>query len=179
MHSLSVCSLGSPEQTAINLFVASLCVYHYAEFIVTAYFHPEAVSWNSNANTGFLINHSKEYTFAVLIAFVEALVKAYLGIVPSFIALAGLACGGVLVLIGHFFRIGSEVTAGANFTHVISSDQQANHVLVTWGVYRLCRHPGYFGWAIWSIGTQLMLCNPVSLCLYIKASKMFFSSRLE
>ena len=31
------------------------------------------------------------------------------------------------------------------------------------GTCRYCRHPGYFGWFVWVIGTQLLLMNP--LCL--------------
>lgn len=34
-------------------------------------------------------------------------------------------------------------------------------MLVTRGVYRLCRHPGYLGWYAWAVGTQLLLCNPI------------------
>ena len=28
---------------------------------------------------------------------------------------------------------------------------------------RYCRHPGYLGWFVWAVGTQLLLVNP--LCL--------------
>lgn len=179
IKALSFFSTEHLESSAMSLFIASLCVYHFAEFIVTAYYHPEAVSWNSEIYAGFLINHSKEYGFAIAIALVEGFVKMKLGFMPNIIAKMCLYFGGCLAVIGHIFRIGSEVTAGANFTHVISSNQKPNHVLVTWGVYSLCRHPGYFGWAIWSIGTQVMLCNPISVCLYVYASKVFFSERVE
>ena len=28
-------------------------------------------------------------------------------------------------------------------------------------LFRYCRHPGYFGWFVWVLGTQLVLVNPV------------------
>ena len=34
---------------------------------------------------------------------------------------------------------------------------------MTDGVYAWFRHPSYVGWLYWSVGTQLILCNPVSL----------------
>ena len=28
---------------------------------------------------------------------------------------------------------------------------------------RFVRHPGYLGWFIWAVGTQVLLCNPLSM----------------
>lgn len=33
--------------------------------------------------------------------------------------------------------------------------------MVTSGMYTYLRHPGYFGWFLWSVGTQVLLCNPI------------------
>lgn len=27
---------------------------------------------------------------------------------------------------------------------------------------RYVRHPGYLGWLLWAVGTQVLLCNPVT-----------------
>jgi protein-S-isoprenylcysteine O-methyltransferase Ste14 len=43
---------------------------------------------------------------------------------------------------------------------------------------RVLRHPAYFGWFYWSIGTQLLLCNPLCFLAYIAASWSFFSKRI-
>lgn len=40
------------------------------------------------------------------------------------------------------------------------------------------RHPAYFGWFWWSIGTQMLLCNPVCIVVYAAASWRFFSQRI-
>ena len=37
------------------------------------------------------------------------------------------------------------------------------HQLVTAGIANVLRHPAYFGWFYWSIGTQILLCNPCAL----------------
>jgi hypothetical protein len=53
-----------------------------------------------------------------------------------------------------------QVTAGPSFTHVIRHERQQGHHLVTHGIYHVVRHPGYLGWFVWSVGTQILLCNP-------------------
>ena len=55
---------------------------------------------------------------------------------------------------------------------------KTEHALVTHGVYRLLRHPSYFGWFWWSVATQLVLGNPVCLVGYTLASWDFFRTRI-
>jgi protein-S-isoprenylcysteine O-methyltransferase len=40
------------------------------------------------------------------------------------------------------------------------------------------RHPAYFGWFYWSVGTQLLLCNPVCSAGYLLAAWSFFRDRI-
>ena len=49
---------------------------------------------------------------------------------------------------------------------------------MTGGVYAWCRHPSYVGWFLWSVGTQLVLGNPVCFLLYGWASFAFFKERI-
>ena len=44
--------------------------------------------------------------------------------------------------------------------------------------FSVCRHPSYAGWFWWSIGTQLLLCNPVCTLVYAAASYRFFAGRI-
>ena len=44
--------------------------------------------------------------------------------------------------------------------------------------YGILRHPSYVGFFYWSIGTQLILCNPVSTILYAVAAWTFFRYRI-
>jgi len=44
--------------------------------------------------------------------------------------------------------------------------------------YQYLRHPSYFGFYYWSIGTQLVLGNFISAILFAIASWMFFHRRI-
>ena len=57
-------------------------------------------------------------------------------------------------------------------------EREDSHKLVTSGVYSVLRHPSYFGWFYWSVGTQLLLCNPLSTVAYTIASWSFFNQRI-
>ena len=85
--------------------------------------------------------------------------------------------GLVLVLAGEAMRKAAIVTAGHNFTHIVQVTRRARHALVTRGIYKHVRHPGYLGWLFWAVGTQLLLSNPlctvvfaalVRLCLHVR-----------
>ena len=69
-------------------------------------------------------------------------------------------------------------TARSNFSHIIVTEQEGNHQLVTTGVYSVSRHPSYLGWFCWSIGTQLLLCNPFCVVAYAVAAISFFRERV-
>ncbi len=43
---------------------------------------------------------------------------------------------------------------------------------------RYLRHPSYFGWFWWSIGTQVLLCNPVCSVGFACAAWYFFNERI-
>lgn len=81
-------------------------------------------------------------------------------------------------VLGWGLRVAALFTARANFTHLVAYQKRATHELVTVGVYRLCRHPGYVGWFLWSVSTQLVLANPVCFMLYAFASWRFFKGRI-
>jgi protein-S-isoprenylcysteine O-methyltransferase len=67
---------------------------------------------------------------------------------------------------------------GSNFTHLVQFSKSSTHELVTGGVYRVARHPGYMGWFWWSIGTQMVLQNPLCVCAYAYAGHTFFAERI-
>merc|ERR1711862_667253 len=79
---------------------------------------------------------------------------------------------------GWALRAAALFTAQSNFTHLVQSRKRQSHVLVTAGVYRICRHPGYLGWFMWSVSTQLVLGNPVCLVLYAMVAWKFFAGRI-
>ena len=70
------------------------------------------------------------------------------------------------------------LTAGSNFDHLIRTHREDKHQLVTSGIYAVFRHPSYVGWFYWSIGTQIVLCNPLCIIAYTFASWRFFHERV-
>ena len=86
--------------------------------------------------------------------------------------------GLVMVVIGEIIRKLAIITAGRAFTHLIKIYHEEHHDLVTHGVYGYFRHPGYCGFLIWSIGTQVMLCNPVSTFAFAIVVWSFFAKRI-
>ena len=69
--------------------------------------------------------------------------------------------------------------AASNFSHQISQNKKPEHQLVKHGVYSITRHPSYFGFFYWSIGTQILLGNPVSACLFAVVLWRFFDKRIQ
>ena len=74
--------------------------------------------------------------------------------------------GLAMVVAGDALRKTAEITARHNFTHKIMTRRRAEHVVVRRGVYRHVRHPGYLGWFVWSVGTQVLLCNPACVVAF-------------
>ena len=157
----------------IGLYLTALSVFHFSEFFVTAVFNNTTLSLDS-----FILNHSQEYHIAVVLSFSEFFIECWL--FPSFkhpgvISLAGFLC----MLTGELLRKTAMAQAGTNFNHHVQHQKAADHQLVTTGVYALSRHPSYVGWFAWSVGTQIMLLNPVCLCGFAVASWRFFNDRIE
>ena len=154
------------------IWIASLCVFHLLEFILTARMQPNLVTIDS-----FLLNHSREYHIALCAAASEYWLERLL--VPHlkgsmFLFFLGLAMVGG----GQAIRSLAMYTAGSNFTHQVADEHATGHILVKGGIYSLLRHPAYFGWFWWSIGSQVLLGNPICLVLYSIASWSFFANRI-
>ncbi|EPY86049.1 putative G-protein coupled receptor 153 [Camelus ferus] len=89
------------------------------------------------------------------------------------------ATGLLMVVFGECLRKAAMFTAGSNFNHVVQNEKSETHTLVTRGVYAWFRHPSYVGWFYWSIGTQVMLCNPICGVSYALTVWRFFRDRTE
>lgn len=155
-----------------GMYAMSLAFFHISEYIVTALFNPSSLSVDS-----FLVNHSMEYAVAAIASWLEYWIELYF--------FPGLKSVHVISLIGLVLMIGGEqlrklsmFTAASNFTHMVQYRKRQNHVLIKSGVYSIFRHPSYVGWFYWSIGSQLLLCNPVCVVGYAMASWRFFSERI-
>ncbi|XP_028849642.1 protein-S-isoprenylcysteine O-methyltransferase [Denticeps clupeoides] len=168
-----IISFAETTWTHFGWYMCSLSFFHYSEYLVTAIINPRSLSLDS-----FLINHSVEYTVAAVSSWLEFTLEKLL--LPDLKQLPWLSLMGMLMVVGgEFLRKSAMLTAGSNFNHIVQNEKAQTHVLVTSGVYSLFRHPSYVGWFYWSIGTQVILCNPVCLLGYTLASWRFFRERVE
>lgn len=87
--------------------------------------------------------------------------------------------GFALIIIGQIFRSLAMATAGTNFNHKVQRKRAIGHQLVTTGIYGVLRHPSYFGFFWWAIGTQLLVGNAVCLAGYAFVLWRFFSRRIQ
>ncbi len=96
------------------LYVTSLALFHFMEFLSTALYKPETVTYDS-----FVINHSKEYTMAALAAWGEFWLELWL--LPGLKTRGSftLLLGGLLLVGGQACRIVAMHTARSHFSHTI------------------------------------------------------------
>lgn len=71
------------------------------------------------------------------------------------------------------------VHAGSNFNHLVQMKKKEGHFLVTDGVYGWLRHPSYFGFFWWGLGTQVVMGNVGCLAGYAVVLWRFFRLRIE
>ena len=158
--------------TTLGLYMMGMAVFHFSEFHLTAIYNSGTLCFDS-----FLLNHSREYGIAAVVSWVEYLVE-YI-IYPDMKSLSLFSLLGLILVVGgELMRKAAMITAGSNFTHEVAHRKRHNHELVTTGLYGWVRHPSYMGWFYWSVGTQLLLCNPVCTICYAIASWRFFKGRI-
>ncbi|CAE1299531.1 ICMT [Acanthosepion pharaonis] len=153
-------------------YIMALSFFHWSEYFITALTNPRSLSLES-----FLLDHSREYKLAAVSSWAEFMLEWYCfsGLKQiRWLSMIGL----IMVVGGEILRKCSMYTARANFNHYIQHVKQDGHTLVTYGVYSLFRHPAYVGWFYWSIGTQLILCNPLCLVGYTVVTWRFFRERI-
>ena len=155
-----------------SIYVGLLSTFHFLEFFSTAMWQPKTLCYDS-----FVVNHSRNYTLAIIASFVEYWTQQYF--FPSYKHnLVIISIGLTVVILGQFIRTVAMWTCGRHFSHQIMMQRTEEHQLVTQGIYSVLRHPSYFGWFYWSVGTQLLLCNPLCTLFYALTSWKFFNSRI-
>ncbi|PPD93064.1 hypothetical protein GOBAR_DD09996 [Gossypium barbadense] len=144
----------------LSQFLLAILFFHSSEYILAA-----AIHGMSNVNVKSLLV-SKEYVLAMVFALLEYFFELLL--------FPGLKEH----LLGEIVRKLAIVTAGRSFTHLIRVYHEDHHKLVTSGVYAFVRHPSYCGFLIWSVGTQIMLCNPIATVGFAVVVWRFFVARI-
>ena len=160
----------------LPLNIILLCTFHFLEFYITAKYNPLQVTTNS-----YILKNGSEYTLATAISITECLFNTYVVNINEKIGLKlkmTIFIGLLLAFVGQYFRSNAMITCGSSFNHTVQHEKQQNHVLVTDGVYKISRHPSYFGFFYWSIGCQLMCLNFVSFFLFTFILWNFFNKRI-
>ncbi|KAF3895268.1 Protein-S-isoprenylcysteine O-methyltransferase [Trichophyton interdigitale] len=163
-------------------FITCLAVFHFLEFYITA-----AYSTSFATVSAFLLSsNGAAYNIAHSSAMAECLLS-HLLFPGGYLEWTSMLFGGVrvqvfvglmMVLVGQIIRSFAMVQAGSNFTHTVQTQRRDEHVLVKSGLYSILRHPSYFGFFWWGLGTQLVLGNFVCFIGYALVLWKFFSSRI-
>lgn len=166
-------SLANNTLFPLYLYSFNSAIFFTAEYLWSALFHPQNLDFHS-----FLIyTHSSQLHIAIVSCIVEYIIE--LKLYPKMKLFSTVNCIGLGVVLGcQLLRTAAEFTAGTNFNHKVQIVKQSDHVLVTHGVYSMLRHPAYFAFFYWSIGSQLLLGNPVCTVAYAVVSWRFFKNRI-
>ncbi|KAL6329678.1 hypothetical protein AAG906_026415 [Vitis piasezkii] len=145
--------------------------FHSSEYVIAVNIHGR-----SNVTLKSLLI-SKAYLLAMVCSLLEYFAEIVL--FPGLKEIWWISNSGLaMVVIGEIIRKTAILTAGRSFTHLIKVYHEEDHKLVTHGIYRYIRHPGYSGFLIWSVGTQIMLCNPISTIAFAIIVWHFFYKRI-
>lgn len=158
------------------LFIGTLSVFHFLEFYTTAAYNTPIAFVSS-----FLLTNGDQYRQAHTMALIETCITSYF--FPSWQARVHppgiVAIGIVMIAMGQTVRSTAMAQAGTNFNHTVQSRKNDGHELVTRGLYAYFRHPSYFGFFWWGIGTQVMLGNTVCFLAYAGILWYFFMKRIS
>ncbi|KAF2187247.1 ICMT-domain-containing protein [Zopfia rhizophila CBS 207.26] len=157
-------------------FVATLCVFHFLEFWTTAEYNTPLAFVSS-----YLLTNGDRYRQAHTVALVETIITSYFfpnwqaRVNPPAVIFLGLK----MIIVGQAVRSLAMIQAGTNFNHQVQSRKNEGHELVTTGLYSILRHPSYFGFFWWGLGTQVVLGNSISFAGYAVVLWYFFATRIR
>lgn len=157
---------------SFGMYVVFLSFFHWSEYMAIAWCSPQSLSIDS-----FILNHSVHYMVAAMASWLEFFVETYY--FPGLKAYPiPWIVGSMICVAGEVLRKLAMVTASSNFTHLVQFERKQDHELVRAGIFSVMRHPSYVGWFWWSVGTQIVMANPICICLYAVASWYFFKDRV-
>ncbi|KAL5322548.1 hypothetical protein ACEPPN_010521 [Leptodophora sp. 'Broadleaf-Isolate-01'] len=159
-------------------FISALSLFHFLEFYTTS----RANTSSAQISSFLFSSNGSAYTIAHSTSFLETVLSHYFlpaAVLPAYVHYPVLLLGLGMVIIGQTVRAVAMLTAGTNFSHVVKHTKSQSHQLVTTGIYSIFRHPSYFGFFWWGIGTQLVCGNVVSLLGYTAVLWKFFSRRID
>lgn len=180
------------EQINWCLYVVFVTLFHLSEFVIAAVYRRDQLCFDCNVFgfyfiLAYLVNQSIQYEVAMVTGMVEFWIE-YFFVPMQFLVLLfycslrdssiSFWIGFILCFCGGLLRASGEIQLGHNFNHRIETTKSNDHVLITNGLYSIFRHPAYTGWFYFSIGTQVLLMNPLCTIAYAGAAWYFFYVRI-
>ncbi|EDK38829.2 hypothetical protein PGUG_02927 [Meyerozyma guilliermondii ATCC 6260] len=150
----------------ISCYLAIISTFHMLEFLSTCLFN------NSQVDDDSFILNDTELHFVLLGSLIEVIFEPFIFDWSSNLGL-------IIALMGQVCRTGAMYTARESFNHYIQREKDDTHVLIKHGIYKYIRHPSYFGFFWWFIGTQLYLGNTVILLGGSFKLWKFFKARID
>ncbi|TKA29792.1 hypothetical protein B0A50_03156 [Salinomyces thailandicus] len=157
-------------------FFTCLSSFHFLEYWTTATYNVP----NCRAESFIIFSNGYAYNTAHALATLEIITSAFF---PAYRAF--LVYPPYTIAVGVFLSIGAQIirsiamaTAGTNFNHTPVQTRKADHELVTKGIYGWLRHPSYFGFFWWALGTQVLVGNKMCLFGYLIVLWTFFHRRI-
>lgn len=155
----------------LSQFVVAIVFFHVSEYVLAVCTHGR-----SNVTLRSLLI-SKHYVIAMICSILEYCLEiTFFPWLKEYWWISNL--GLAMVIIGEIIRKVAIITAGRAFTHLIKIHHDEHHMLVTHGIYGFVRHPGYCGFFIWSVGSQVMLLNPICTFAFAVVVWKFFAGRI-
>lgn len=149
-----------------------LVFYHVAEYVIHKMHHPKDTEASS-----FLI--TVPYLIAFGCGLVEYSIERFFFTCKSDLVSPVFFFGVLCTFFGLYIRFQGIITAGKAFTHLVQYEKREEHKLITHGIYKYIRHPGYLGFFIFAIGTQIALKNPFSVLAFAYVLWKFFDDRIR
>ncbi|KAI0476817.1 putative isoprenylcysteine carboxyl methyltransferase [Xylaria cf. heliscus] len=163
----------------LPFFVGALSTFHFLEFWTTAKYNTSVASIDSFLLTANWPGYAIAHVAASLECLLTKLLFPNRAWAPFYSGHILLLLGFTLVLVGQAARSIAMIQAGPSFNHKIQRKKKDDHELVTTGVYSFLRHPAYFGFFYWGVGTQLVMGNPICFIAYVMVLWRFFASRIR
>jgi protein-S-isoprenylcysteine O-methyltransferase len=163
----------------LPFFLAALSTFHFLEFWTTAAYNTPAADVKSFLLTANWPGYAIAHSAAALECLVTNLFFPDRAWAPLHSGSVLLLLGLLAVGVGQGVRSAAMVKAGQSFNHIVQQERAGSHVLVTDGVYTVFRHPSYFGFFWWALGTQIVMGNVVCFWLYAVVLWRFFSDRVK
>lgn len=160
---------GSPLGNRVALYTLMNTVFYMLEFLTTALFNTE------NVDDDLFILNDVELHAVHAVSMIETwLLHRYWKFNLTFFWV-----GLSVLLFGQFCRTYAMYLAGTSFHHYVQKERSQKHVLVETGIYSWSRHPSYFGFFWWFVGSQLLLQNAFTLLVGAWKLQRFFEARIS